>query len=235
MFAPSSGMVAWWPLDGLDLNGEYGDLAGGDNNGIPMGSPSPILGEYVGNSIQAGNTEHVEVSDAPNLNFGQGSFTIDAWVKFAAGATQTEPIVYKLTSPTGSADGYFLFIGPTPPNSQRLQLKVGNDLYLGPIITIPQGKWIFVAATVDKSANLVTLHVGVPGDIHTLVSTHQPGASSASSPGIPLWIGKWPSVPHVSIGIDEIEIFNRALSNPEIQSIFKAQTSGKCKVVRAVR
>ncbi len=231
-----SGMVAWWPLDGLDLNGEYGDLAGGDNNGIPMGSPSPILGEYVGNSIQAGNTEHVEVSDAPNLNFGQGSFTIDAWVKFAAGTTQTEPIIYKLTSPTGSADGYFLYISsPTGPNPRRLQLQVGNDLYVGPIITIPQGKWIFVAATVDKANQMVTLHVGVPGDIHTLVSMHLPGASSASSPGIPLWIGKSGPVPLVTIGIDEVEIFNRALSNPEIQSIFKAQTSGKCKVVRAIR
>ena len=232
---PPSGMVAWWPLDGLNSNGEYTDLAGGDNNGTPIGPPSPILGQHVGNSIQA-STGYVEVSDAPNLNFGPGSFTIDGWVKFTPG-TQTEPIVYKLSSPSGSGGGYFLSIDNPNllPTQRRLQLQVATNLYSGPIITATQGTWIFVAVTVDKVAHFVNFYVGVPGGPLAPFPPLPAGAFSASSPGTPLWIGEWPGDPHAFLGIDEVEIFNRALSQTEIQSIFTAQSAGKCKVRRATR
>lgn len=226
------GMAAWWPLDGLNSSGKYDDLAGGDNNGTPIGSPSPILNQYVGNSIQAGIGKYVEVSDAPpNLNFGLGSFTIDSWVKFTPG-TQTEPIVYKLAGPSGSGGGYFLSIGAVG-TQWRPQLQIATKVYLGPIITAPQGTWLFVAATVNKSSSssgLVNLYAGVPPGPLAVFSPPAGGAFSASSPGTPLWIGGWQGNPHASLGIDELEIFKRALSRKEIKSIFDAGSAGKCKV-----
>jgi hypothetical protein len=227
-----SGMVAWWPLDGLDPTGEYVDLMGGDNNGTPIGNPSQILSQHVGNSLQAATGKYVEVPDATNLNFQMGSFTIDAWVKFDPG-TQTEPIVYKLASPSGG--GYFLSIvtANTQGTQWKLQLQIATNVYAGPIITAAQGTWIFVAATVDKSStnNLVNLYVGVPGSPFVAQSPPlQAGAFSASSPATPLWIGRWPDNPHATLGIDEVEIFNRSLYASEIQAIFEAGSAGKCKV-----
>ena len=208
--SPPSGMVAWWPLDGLNLSGEYDDLAGGDNNGTPIGNPSPIPTQYVGNSLQAGTGKYVEVTDAPNLNFGLGSFTIDAWVRFTPG-TQTEPIVYKLASPSGSGGGYFLYLanstfgGP----ADRLDLQIGSQIFQGPQVNAPIGTWIFVAATVNKtssSAGTVSLYVGVPST-PLAIANNPAGAFNASSPFTPLWIGRWPSNPHASLGIDELEVF----------------------------
>jgi hypothetical protein len=51
---PPPGLVAWWPLDGLNPNGEYDDLANFDNNGTPIGNPATIPG-YVNNALQAGS------------------------------------------------------------------------------------------------------------------------------------------------------------------------------------
>lgn len=227
-----SGMVAWWPLDGL-TSGEYDDLAGGDNNGTPIGNPSQIPNQYVGNSVQAGTGKYVRVTDAPNLNFGLGSFTIDAWVKYTPG-TQTEPIVYKLANSSGSGGGYFLSI--VNANSQgtqrKLQLQIATKIYSGPIITATQGTWIFVAATVNKSipiAGTINLYVGVPSN-PLAIANHLAGAFNASSPGTPLLIGRWESNPQANLGIDEVEVFNRALTGqPEIQSIYDARSAGKCK------
>jgi hypothetical protein len=230
--SPPPGMVAWWPLDELDpTTGEYVDLVGGDNNGTPIGNPSQVPGQYVGNSLQAGIGKYVEVPDAMNLNFGLGSFTIDAWVRFTSAGTQQEPIVYKLASSSGTKGGYFLFLVSQGAQWQ-LQLQVATKVYAGPIITPMQGEWIFVAATVDKTTfntGTVSLYAGTPGS-PLAIAPSAAGAFSASSPGASLLIGQKIPDPHASLGIDEVEIFNRALTQqPELQSIFNAGSAGKCK------
>ena len=226
---PPPNMVAWWPLDKLNSSGEYDDYAGGDNNGAPIGNPAQIPNQYVGNSLQAGIGKFVQVADAPNLNFGLESFTIDAWVKYTSG-TQTEPIVYKLANPSGSAGGYFLYV-----SKNRLYLQIGPKIFSGPQFSVPTGTWIFVAATVIKTnPNLgsVSLYVGVPSK-PLASSTSSAGTVNASSPGTPLLIGRWLGSPQATLGIDEVEIFNRALTaQPEIQSIFNAGSAGKCSIAQ---
>lgn len=232
--SPPPGMVAWWPLDGLDpVTGEYVDLVGGDNNGTPVGNPSQVLGQYVGNSLASGIGEYVAVQPATNLDFGLGSFTIDAWVRLTSPGTQQEPILYKLASPSGTGGGYLLSLVSVSQGTQRqLQLQIATNVYAGPTFTPTQGQWIFVAAAVDKtnfSTGTVSLYVGVPGS-PLAIATGAAGAFSASSPSTPLWIGQKFPDPHASLGIDEVEIFNRALTQqPEIQSIFDAGSAGKCR------
>lgn len=223
---PPPNMVAWWPLDRLNSSGEYDDYAGGDNNGTPTGNPSQIPNQYVGNSLQAGIGKFVTVPDAPNLNLWLGSFTIDAWVKYTSG-TQTEPIAYKLANASGSGGGYFFYL-----NKNRLYLQIGPKIFSGPQFSVPIGTWIFVAATVHKNSPIgsVTLYVGVPGK-SLATSTSSAGNVNASSPGTPLLIGAWPGNPYAALGIDEVEIFNRALTQqPEIQSLFNAGSAGKCSI-----
>ncbi len=224
-----SEMVAWWPLDGLNSEGKYDDLAGGDNNGRPIGNPSQIPNQYVGNSLQAGTGKYVEVSDVPNLNFGQTSFTIDAWVKYTP-ATQTEPIVFKLAN----QGGYSLYLSTSTSNGpvDRLHLQIGSQIYQGPQFSVPVGTWVFVAARINKTyfdTGTIDLYVGVPGSPLKIASLPA-GDFNASSHGTPLQIGHWSFNPHASLGIDEVEIFSRALSEQaEIQSIFEAGSVGKCK------
>ena len=218
---PPPGLVAWWPLDGLNPNGEYDDLANFDNNGTPIGNPATIPG-YVNNALQAGSG-YVQVTPASNLNFSTGPFTIDAWVKFTpTPGTQTEPIVHKLDA----SGGYFLYIATDNQGNSDLRLQIETQTFLGPPITVPKGTWIFVAAT--RAGSVVTLRVN--NDPPVVASVMSPPNATSSTP---LWIGRWTGNPHASLGIDEVEIFNRALDQKELDSIFNAGSAGKCKETTA--
>jgi len=217
-------MEAWWPLDeGLgdtvvvDIKGGHdGTPMPGGAIGSPTG-PNPVAGAYVGNSLDMGVSRYVAVLDDPNLNFPTGNFSIDAWVKVSQ-AQQIEPIVDKLALSTG---GYFLFI---QMNSLWLELGATPLSLQGPTIT--PGQWNYVAVTVTPS--LVTMSVGVPPAALTTIS-HAVSPINATSTGTPLNIGHGYPNPHADIDIDEVEIFSRALAQPEIQGIFDAGTDGKCR------
>jgi concanavalin A-like lectin/glucanase superfamily protein/putative Ig domain-containing protein/lipid A 3-O-deacylase PagL len=213
---PPSGMVAWWPLDKLNSDGEYDDLAGGDNNGTPFGNPSQILNQYVGNSLRSDISNGVQVSSATNLNFGAGAFTIDAWIK-PRQVDSVDPIVAKERGPNS---GYFLFL-----QSGKLYFQSGSFTLAGPPVTPNQ--WNFVAAVVSPP-NII-LYVGTsPGTSLNKIS-HLATINATNNE--PLSIGHSYVNPHsYGIIIDEVEIFSRALTQqPELQSIFDAGSAGKCK------
>jgi uncharacterized repeat protein (TIGR01451 family) len=219
---PPPGLVAWWPLDGLNQNGEYDDLANFDNNGTPIGNPATITG-YVGNSLQPGINKFVQVADAPNLNFGKGPFTIDAWVKpgqVPGPNQQIEPIVAKWDPQT--KDGYFLFL-----QLGKLYFQSGSLVLAGPPVT---SGWNFVAVVVNPHNNVIILYVGT-GNLSSVSHTATINATNTQ----PLNIGLSPFNPHPNnIIIDEVEIFNRALDQKkDLEPIFNAGSAGKCKETTA--
>ena len=237
---PPPGMVAWWGLDELNEDGEYVDLAGGDNNGVPFNNPAQIPNEYVGNSVKMGDSNRyvqVPADKTAGLDFGVGNFTIDAWIKVRPNLFfGIESIVYKQGG-LGSG-GYFLWLAREGGSTQyrlKFQFGLGTQVYDGPIIDNSSEKWIFVAAVVNRNTNTVRLFVGDPTGSSVLQEQTNPnlitGSPNASSPGSRLLIGHHLAAPTASLGIDEVEIFNRALSPTVLTGIFQAQTAGKCKTV----
>src|SRR5207245_2718921 len=87
-----------------------------------------------------------------------------------------------------------------------------------------------VAAVVQRSPYLITLQV----DGTTQSFSNNPRTGSVTN-GNALRVGRhWPNSgdggEHYFLGgIDEVELFNRALASTELTSIFNAQTAGKCK------
>jgi hypothetical protein len=78
---PPEGMVAWWPMDEDDTpSGVSHDIIN-DNDGFWVGSPTPIIGMVDGALDFNGISDYVNVPDAPELNFGTGDFSIDAWIR----------------------------------------------------------------------------------------------------------------------------------------------------------
>lgn len=220
---PPLGMVAWWPLD--EQTGTTAkDIAGG-HNGVfkpaPVGGGGPVsvAGSYVGNSLQFPFNARVEVPDSPDLNFGTGDFTVDAWVKYTGPSPGYGTIVEKRDM---SQNGYVLRIAtPYPKNQPQLQFSIGNTFYQGPDITAPAGTWFFVAAA--RKGATVTLSVN-----NDSISRTNPTTWQASSK-YPLWIGFSSGAGSaVKLAIDEVEVFDRALTQSELQSIVNAGSAGKC-------
>lgn len=230
---PPSNMVAWWPMED-----QSGDLTGvdivGSHHGTPkpggfIGSPSgpdPAAGVVNGalHFVSPGN-RHLEVPNHPALNFGAGSFSIDAWINTNMG-TQTEPIVDKLGN---LSTGYALSIQGTSPANYRLTLVIGKsagpvEVLQGPVILA--NSWNFVAATVSPPT--VTFYVGNSNGFFQSTATIN-GTSNATNTR-PLLIGGNPVNLHWNILIDELELFNKALSLTEVDAIWRAGSLGKCEI-----
>jgi len=226
--SPPSNMAAWWPLD--ETVGNTSEDRVWDNNGTWMNSPTPITAGMVNGALSFdGVNDYVNVPDAPELNFGTGDFSIDAWIRTDSNDTYEvfvdkriynnaigyEFLLYhgKLTFGLGAPNGWTSYWNPTSSDL--------ND-----------GEWHFVAVTVNRDEpNGGKLYCD--GEIiHTFNPTNRAGNITNSAD---LWIGRHHPVDIYDYNmwfdgeIDEVELFNRALDVNEIRAIYTAGSDGKCK------
>ncbi|MBV9241734.1 MAG: carboxypeptidase regulatory-like domain-containing protein, partial [Acidobacteria bacterium] len=95
---------------------------------------------------------------------------------------------------------------------------------------IPAGSWTHVAATYERTSGLVTLYVNGAQAVQQGIAS---GLTIETSSDLYLGTRKSSKNPgeagiHFTGRLDETEIFNRALSQSEIQAIYKAGALGKC-------
>lgn len=251
---PPSGMVGWWPLDDPTGDTIVDDIAAAPDNGSPkpglaIGPSSPssvpaVVGtglNFLPSVSPIGPTHYVEVPSSPEVNFGTGDFTIDAWIKLDQ-ASNIHPIVDKLDFSTpGTNKGYAFFV-----QGGRLTLRLAPDAFgglVGSVSTGPgitPGDWHHVAVTIRRNdpsnKPVITFYINaVYSGSSTTSGPSMPGSLSIDGT-MPLWIGGnsrlafgGATVSLAEIAIDELEFFKRELSQTEIQSIFNAGSAGKCK------
>jgi len=215
---PPAGMVGWWPGDG-----NFADIAGG-HNGTPVGNTTFAIGLVDQAFSLDGSQDYVEVPNSPDLQFCPTCpLTIDLWAyrtggegsvmhligkrgEFACSSSNTEG-TYQMGWNASPSPGHFFFGNPGGP-----QVDVFQDL--------PLNTWTHLAGTFDGSTYrfyingvLAGVTSGNLGPVNN--STLRIGGSGACNtfPGL----------------LDEVEIFNRALSEEEIQAIYNAGSAGKCK------
>jgi subtilisin family serine protease len=209
-----SGLVSWWPGEG-----NANDVAG-TNNGTLVNGAGFATGE-AGQAFSLSGSNYVSVPDAPALN-PTNAMTIECWLYRQAVIGSFNPVVKKSgTTGGGTANGY------------SLEFDVNNILFWiyssnggwrssGDTVPIQLGRWYHIAGVYDGA--------------HLLVYTNGQLAASASASGsiIPsvntLRIGSDPTDPSRGFkgSVDEVSIYNRALSSNEIAAIYAAGSGGKC-------
>jgi hypothetical protein len=221
-------MIAWWPLD--ETAGTAVSDALGQNHGTasdPIGvlnGPKSAMG-LVGNGLIFFAQGRVTIPNSSgSLDFEPNkSFTVDAWIK-----GHTGPIVSNYNISTKL--GYSLLIDGN--NTLRFDMGTGSVpmTWNGPPIT--PNAWTFVAVVVDRTspAKTVTLYTSAAGILSGgVVSPPIPNNVNAGI-NLPLIIGGCPgNAVTCTTVIDEVEIFNRALTKLELQKIVDAGPAGKCK------
>ncbi|HKP71269.1 MAG TPA: LamG domain-containing protein [Pyrinomonadaceae bacterium] len=233
--APSD-LVHWWTADGnaFDIiGGEHGTLVGGATFG------SGEVGEAF---ALDGVDGQVVVPDDPTAAFNfTGAFTIDAWVFIDQYSTEFGPIVSKWNDIGTDSRAYFLTIESTEFGANRLRFDVSrNGQFLGTNSAIrystgavPTGEWVFVAGVFDPTqanvADRMKVYVNgvdvsgaafVPTEVTSVFVNTEPlriGAGDLGSNARDFFNGS----------IDEVELFDRALSATEISGLFGAGDSGK--------
>jgi hypothetical protein len=223
---PPSGMMAWWPLDETSITKEgsiSNDLAGFNNVGTRVGGPVPVAGKVLAGLQFDGVNDYVEVADHPELNFGRGDFSFDAWIQ-TTDSIGAKNLVDKRASINGYV-GYSFFLND---GKLSLQLATGSfTSYTSPVF-VADGQWHHIAITVSRASQTGILFYLDGVDTQSGDPTLHPGSLDHSGP---LRIGSQSfATDYLFKGIlDEIELFNRVITKAEIVSIFSAGNAGKCK------
>lgn len=230
---PPQGMVAWWPLQET-AGTMVADIAGNSpaNNGTSMPGAINATGPNSGPAkVDNGflfcgtpSPRFVKVADKPALNFGTSqSFSIDAWIKTSA-TPGFQMIVDKHNWPNPTA-GYSFYVD----NTNKLKFDIGPGAAYTSTVPLTPGNWHHVAVTVDRPKSYVTFYInGTPDQV--------PGTATinfnASSPGLDLLLGGTHETQlplACKYLLDEVEIFNVVLAQPDISRIYLAGSAGKCK------
>ena len=244
---PPSDMVGWWPLD--EGGGSIAeDIVSGMDGIIQFNSaitgfiPGKVGGGYYYQDTN-NNIDEVIIPHDPKLNFGTGSFTIDAWVAFPGFKGKTTSSV----GPPGGSDpaglqGAVIFSKDRYGFRVDWLMHLSLDLFFGtppsadfstaiPVSSLADGDWTHVAVSVDRSdtATSATIYVNglpVPTNPSQQPVVTPPNSSINTSSDARLgWVGE----EFAHMYLDEVEVFNRALTDAEILTIFAAGPNGKCK------
>ena len=210
-----SGIVSWWPGD------RHANDIVGSNHGTLQGGATFAAGKVKQAFSLDGVDGFVTIPDAANLDLTT-AITIDSWIKRASTGTI---IVAAKRLPLNT--GYGLRVLPDGRLSGTVFGKFGHDAGL-----IPTGVFTHVAWTYDKNATAPQSKLYING---VLVSTKD-NTASISTNNAPLQIGRLVHAAAFFGGlqfgtgtVDELELFNRALSAAEIHAIFDAGKAGKRK------
>jgi hypothetical protein len=234
-YVPSNGLVGWWPF-----NGNANDLSGNNLNQSILG---PTLTADRNNNANSaylfnGASDYMECNPAPALNVIQDSLTISAWI-------------FLQTTPTASEGGAIVarrdFIGN--PNGERnhfqLNVSINRELVFSfnnntnlnlfqgqvfsPVNSIPIGQWCNVIVTFNNgliklflNGNILTVqnlgYKQLPSYNHWLnfgrIHRTQGNPFFAEFPG----------------KIDDIGIWNRALTQQEITNLYQGLAAPQANI-----
>ena len=211
---PPSGLVSWWGGDNNTL-----DLVGA-NHGALMNEAGYGPGKVAQALVFDGVNDYISVADHPSLNLTT-AITIDAWI-FSDNSSMAPSIVKK-------ADDFSGYALELSADSSKVLFWVNlgsggsGGWFSSPAGNLTQGVWTHVAGVFDGSS------VGLYLNGQFIGATTAVGAIVPSSN--PLNIGSDPETPTRFFKglIDEVEIFNRALTAEEVAAVFNAGSTGKCR------
>jgi hypothetical protein len=228
--APPANLTGWWPGEG-----NANDITGTNNGILEGGATANAVGE-VGRAFSFDGTNgYVQIPDSPV--FHPTNLTVECWVRFASldsavsgGAAQGEQfIVFKQNSRYGNFEGFdlskirvaggdvFKFL-VTSATAQTVELHATT--------LVSTGVWYHVAGM--RGTNFAQIYVNGNLESQTNVSFPQDYGT------LPLYFGTsgqayWDC--KLNGTLDEVSLYNRALSSNEVAAIYAAGSAGKCKAV----
>jgi hypothetical protein len=212
-----SGQVGWWSGDG-----NANDIAG-TNNGTLTNGAGFAIGK-VGQSFNFdGVDDSVQVSTTA-INFGTGDFTIDLWFNQNSTSAAGSSLFGKTVGIFPNDQTYLL----ETSNGNLLRFLVrgttANENDLNITVSLPTSTWHHVVAVRQDNINRLYLN-GLQIGQQTAGSNVNTGAGGEA------FIGRLPEIPTRFFDgrIDETSLYNRALTDAEITSIFNAGIAGKLK------
>ncbi|MBM3921493.1 MAG: T9SS type A sorting domain-containing protein [Sphingomonadales bacterium] len=221
-YVPTNGLVGWWPF-----NGNANDESGNGNNGTVNGAI--LATDRFGNANKAytfnGTTSYIKVNNSSSLESANLSITF--WIKSTG--NQFQQVFYKVTPNTALNETYSVPLNLTQTGTLNFDLKNNN--------CNPGVGWQYCSGNIGNISswtNFVLTHDGSITSIYKngqLLSTI-PGAFPVSNcPGGDLLMGcDWQMNNKLNGQLDDIGIWNRALTQQEITNLYTSSNVGISEV-----
>jgi hypothetical protein len=208
----TSGIVALWHLDeasGTSGNGSVLDKSGQANNGAPTSVTFGALGKLANSAQFNGSTSNICMPGTASLNLST-ALTMSAWIQTSS--TSHEIIIEKFGN--SNEGGYGMFVDSGNQIWFTTQAGLWDDFKSNVYANLSTG-WHHVAATFDGISKTIyidgSLNISEPyvASITTNTGEICMGYNHSSN-------GAW-----FTGNIDEVAIWNRALSSTEIQMLYR--------------
>ncbi|NOQ38574.1 hypothetical protein GQ472_06840, partial [archaeon] len=215
----NNSLVGWWRFNNEsgENNTFFRDWSTYGNNATNGSSPAYVTGKF-GDAMQFdGVDDYVNISDTSSLDITD-AITISAWIK--RGETVRCAVVAKYSTDDKRSyyfdvnDTYIaLFLGSSDGTTYNYSYANGT--------IIEANKWYHIVGTWDKNGDQL-IHLFVNG-IEESYSTQALKTDSININDNDVWIGNRQETTRYFNGtIDEVRIWNRALSPEEINASYNA-------------
>jgi hypothetical protein len=235
--ANNLGLIGYWPLD-EGAGTKIRDISGNNNAGILYNATDTPwgAGKYGGAITFDGLNDMVAVPDAPRLQYTGGDMTISAWIKPDVGETTGGTIISK---PWNGSGQYNYWLSYTSNGKIRIHLQGTASYELLTTGAVSPGTYHYIVAVVASDA---TVKIYIDGVLQAsgpdTVSDWTPSSGDSHRS---LCIGSyycygdgWAGNTGYSFAgaIDDVRIYNRALSSAEIANLYN---TGAARVSTADR
>jgi hypothetical protein len=221
-YVPTNGLVGWWPFNGNandeSGNGYNGQVFSGTNGAIQYtedrnGELSQAI-EFSSNNAWNSLGPYITINNSQNL-LATDSYTINYFIKVSSSNITGEILNKGADNSTGA------FINRV--NNGNMQCFVGG--YSGGInnIAIQSNTWLMITITRNESG-VISLKVNGM-EMQQFINSPMVSGSSQLSIGAMVSGGSNGSYYPFQGALDDIAIYNRALTEQEIQNLYTGTTT----------
>jgi len=208
------GLVGWWTFDGPDMIQNVKDKSGNGNHGAMSGftsTSSAVVAGKVGQALKFdGGDDYVDAGNIDALESGDMSFSV--WIKRDA-----------LTGLVWIMQQWDPSVGPAfyTSNSGALEFQIGSDdLLVNNVITARE--WAHFVVTVQG-----TTYTMYKNSIQIGQATGKTRVESSPTGRFTIGGPNEGSVGYFNGSLDDVRIYNRALSQQEITELYNTTKGSK--------
>lgn len=214
-FIPESGLIGWW-----SFTGNANDSSGNNNHGTANGATLTTDRFGNPNSAYSFNNSFITIPNSPLYEVN--NYTISLWMSSTSILRQVG--IIKLTYSNANDEQFGIVLNDLNPNGVQFATKFDNPSCLSGIGWIKNeqvqdildGQFHHVVGTVNSDS----LYLYIDGNL--VKTSAAPSSSSSSCFNGEIQIGRnWASdINYFQGKIDDVAIWNRALSLQEINNIY---------------
>ena len=210
------GIVGFWHMDEPQWTGATGEVRDetGVNHGTAYGGTTTTSDAKYGRAgLFDGNNDYVRVPDSDSLDITD-AITVEAWVNGKVYSTTGDAINYVIGK-KGDSNAFDLVIKNKQARFRINNGGAGSATIIGNTI-LSENIWYFIAGVYSKSEGKIRIYLNGEEDSPAVDYT-----ATINTGDDPVRIGVNVNDLWFNGKIDEVRIYNRALSPTEIQILYK--------------